>query len=144
MGGPRQHEAHRGAAPRPGPTRQAFNEAEKCPLRRGALSACPHGDPLGDIPPSRNKLFLGPCEAPNGTNTQVTSAKGHVRAYPRSFSFGGARGVWRQLVCVPNLAEIVVTQREVPRAGAGSGLRTPAEAAPDAHTARLGRPPSAG
>ena len=36
----------------------------------------------GDTPPIRNKLFSVPCKAPEGTNTQVASAKGHFCAYP--------------------------------------------------------------
>ena len=38
--------------------------------------------PLGDTPPIRNKTLMGPCEAPKGTNTKVTSAKGPFGAYP--------------------------------------------------------------
>ena len=38
--------------------------------------------PLGDTPPIRNNMFLGPCEAPEVTNTKVTSAKAPFRAYP--------------------------------------------------------------
>ena len=40
------------------------------------LCVCPSGGPLGDTPPSRDKLFMGPCKAPKGTDTKVTSAKG--------------------------------------------------------------------
>ena len=40
--------------------------------------------PLGDIPPSGNKPFMGPCEEPKGTNTKVTSAKGHSCDYAQS------------------------------------------------------------
>ena len=39
--------------------------------------------PLGETPPIRNHIFLDPPEAPEGTNTRVTSAKGHFYAYPR-------------------------------------------------------------
>ena len=37
---------------------------------------------LGGHPPIRNKVFMGPCKASKGTNTKVTSAKGHFCAYP--------------------------------------------------------------
>ena len=39
--------------------------------------------PLGDTPLSRNDIRMGPFKAPKGTNTNVTSAKGHFCAYPR-------------------------------------------------------------
>ena len=38
--------------------------------------------PLGHTPPSINKTLLGPYQALQGTNTQVTSTKGHFCAYP--------------------------------------------------------------
>ena len=53
------------------------------PLRRSALSVCLWGDPLGDTPPTRKKLLLGPYEAPKETDTKVTSAKGPFFAYGR-------------------------------------------------------------
>ena len=63
------------------------------PLRRSALSVCPCGGPLGDTPPiKRNVFFLGPCKASKGTNTKVTSAKGHFCAYPSYCSL--RRSVW--------------------------------------------------
>ena len=37
---------------------------------------------LGDTPPIRNRTFLGPKKAPEGTNTKVTSARGPFCAYP--------------------------------------------------------------
>ena len=37
---------------------------------------------LGDTPPRRNRLFLGPYKALEGTNTKVTSVKGPFCAYP--------------------------------------------------------------
>ena len=40
--------------------------------------------PLGDTPPIRNIPFLGPCKAPEGTTTQVTSAKCIFCAYSAS------------------------------------------------------------
>ena len=49
---------------------------EKCPK---CLSL---RGPLGDTPPIRNKTLMGPCKAPEGTNTKVTLAKGHFCAYP--------------------------------------------------------------
>ena len=52
------------------------------PLRRSAISVRPCGDPWGDTPSIRNRLFLGPYKAPKGTNTKVTSAKGHFCADP--------------------------------------------------------------
>ena len=33
-------------------------------------------------PHGNNKIFLGPWKAPKGTNDKVTSAKGHLCAYP--------------------------------------------------------------
>ena len=52
------------------------------PLRRSALSVCPWGDPWDTPPPNRNQWFMGPCKAPLGTNTKVTSAKGQFCAHP--------------------------------------------------------------
>ena len=49
---------------------------EKCP------SCLSRWGPLGDTQTIRNKMFIGPCKAPEGTNTKVTSAKGHFCAYP--------------------------------------------------------------
>ena len=49
---------------------------EKCPS-----CLCLWGS-LGDTPSIRNKRFAGLCKAPKGTNTKVTSAKGHFCAYP--------------------------------------------------------------
>ena len=49
---------------------------EKCPW---CLSLW---GPLGDTPPIRNDLFMSPYQAPEGTNTKVTSAKGRFCAYP--------------------------------------------------------------
>ena len=60
-----------------------FRADTEVTLRRSALSACPRGDPRGTTPPIRNKTLLGHCKAPEGTNTKVASAKGHLRAYPR-------------------------------------------------------------
>ena len=51
---------------------------QKCPWRLSLWG------PLGHTPPFRNQLFMGPCKAPKGTDTKVTSAKGHFCAYPRS------------------------------------------------------------
>ena len=54
------------------------------PLRRSALSICICGDARDRHLhwEKWNRLFLGPCEAPKGIHTEVTSAKGHFRAYP--------------------------------------------------------------
>ena len=77
------------------------NEAHKCPSGEVPLASVPVGTPiyiyiyiyiytyiyiyiyiyieiwyLEDTPPIRNKTFLGPSEAPEGTDTKVTSAKG--------------------------------------------------------------------
>ena len=41
--------------------------------------------PLGDTPPTRNQTVMGPWKAPEGTNTKVTSAKGHFCAYPNPY-----------------------------------------------------------
>ena len=59
---------------------------EKCPQ---CLSLW---GPLGDTPPIRNRIFLGPCTAPNGTNTKVTSAKGQFCAHPNTWSVHGETG----------------------------------------------------
>ena len=53
----------------------------RAPKEKWPLCLSPWG-PLGDTPPVRNKLFLGSCKAPKGTNTKATSAKGHFCDYP--------------------------------------------------------------
>ena len=60
------------------------------PLRRGALSVCPCGDPWGTPLQVEINYFMGPCNAPKGTNPKVTSAKGHFCAYPK---LGSGRSV---------------------------------------------------
>ena len=46
------------------------------------LVLVPVGTPRGAPLQLKNKTFMGPCEAHEGTNTKVTSAKGHFCAYP--------------------------------------------------------------
>ena len=41
--------------------------------------------PLGDTPTLREQPILVPYKAPKGTNTEVTSAKGHFCAYPNNY-----------------------------------------------------------
>ena len=43
-------------------------------LRRSALSVVSRWGPLGDAPPISNKTLLGPCQAPKGTITTITTA----------------------------------------------------------------------
>ena len=63
--------------------------------RRSALSVCPCGCPLGDTPSIINSIiFLGPYEAPKGTNTKVTSAKGHLCAYPKRYGQPTSCSIW--------------------------------------------------
>ena len=40
---------------------------------------------------------MGPCEAPEGTNTKVTSAKGHFCAYPTTALQNGRRAAPRHV-----------------------------------------------
>ena len=61
------------------------------PLRRSALGVCPCGDPWGDAPLSRSKAPQSPYEAPEGTDTKVTSAKGHFCARPTEAPTGMSR-----------------------------------------------------
>ena len=56
----------------------SFNEAQKCPSGEVPLVFVPVGTP-GAHP---NETLLGPNKAPKGTNTKVTSAKGHFSACP--------------------------------------------------------------
>ena len=55
---------------------------EKCPL-----VFVPVGTPGGTPPPVRSKTPPGPHPACYGTNTEVTSAKGHFRAYPTIYIY---------------------------------------------------------
>ena len=51
--------------------------------RRLAKARNSHGDSNARTCRVRRVLiFLGPCKNPKGTNTKVTSAKGHFCAYP--------------------------------------------------------------
>ena len=52
------------------------------PLRRSALSACPCGDPWGTLLQLEVSYSWAPYQAPKGTNTKVTSAKGHFCGLP--------------------------------------------------------------
>ena len=55
---------------------------QKSPLRRSALSGCPCGDPWGRPLQEEMGYSWAPVKPPKGTNTKVTSAKGHFCAYP--------------------------------------------------------------
>ena len=81
------------------------------PLRRSALSVCPC-EPLGDTPPTRSRKFAGPCKAPKGINTQVTSAQGHFRAYPK----------YAQAICLPHGPARTSLQRNTQGAVSGGVL----------------------
>ena len=65
------------------------SEGTEVPLRRSALSVLPlrrSGDPRGTLLRLPIiKTCMGSCEAPEGTNTKVTSAKGHLCAYLSTF-----------------------------------------------------------
>ena len=46
---------------------------------------------------------MGPCKASKGTNTKVTSAKGHFCAYPIAF-LPKQSPAWSSLSCSPPMA----------------------------------------
>ena len=63
------------------PMHQNTQRSTEAPLRRRCPWVfVPGGDPWGNTPPTGNKLFMGPCRTPEGTNTKVTSAEGHFCA----------------------------------------------------------------
>ena len=67
------------------------------PLRRNALRVL--RGPLGDAPPLRNRTSLGPCKAPEGTNTKpphlALLAKQHVVSFiPVSVKKTFLRKIW--------------------------------------------------
>ena len=45
-------------------------------------TVCPFGDPWGTSLPLETRQSWAPLKTPEGTNTKVTSAKGHFCAYP--------------------------------------------------------------
>ena len=96
---------------------------EKCPR---CLSL---RGPLGDTPPNRDRLFLGPCQAPKETNTKVASAEGHSCAYPtaihhhqevaarRSGGTKRATSISMALLCLQSSEGKFTMSREIEPAG---------------------------
>ena len=90
---------------------------EKCPK---CLSLW---GPLGDTPPLRNRLFLGPYTAPNWTNTKVTSAKAHFYAHPRDVLGRAPQNRGRR--GLPPLRRLPGAGRNSARAGLGASRLHP-------------------